>query len=138
MGQFYELAEKEIPNFGGIYYADYNLEFAVETLKTDNTIILGVGKVHVAPFTLGFHAISSTAMNIFPEMIFELYNHIVNKQVKEALVVQDKLIKCIFDVATLEEDFIVKMKVEFNKLNLGFKLGATRKPFCTESMTHHY
>lgn len=137
MWRLYDLAEKEITNFGGIYYADSDLERALDTYKGDRTVILGMSKCAISGLTLGFQAISMTVMNLYPEMICELYDHFLNNRLKEALLVQDKLMKRIHDIYKLDEDIIVSMKMEFNKLNLGFKCGATRKPVWTQYMIRH-
>lgn len=135
MWRLYDLAEKEITNFGGIYYADGNLDLAVETLRTDRKIILAMGTTMIGTMMSGFDAISMTVMNIIPETIVELYEHVLNNRLKEAYLVQDKITKRVRDIWTREEDLIVKMKTEFNKINSGFKLGVTRKPTWTKMMT---
>lgn len=137
MPRFYDLSQKEISNFGGIYYSDYNLENALDVFKNDRTVILGIGKAAISAFALGFDAYSMSAMNVFPELVAELYNHVLHYRLKEALFVQDKIFKRIYDIYKDDEDFIVKIKAEFNKLNLGFKVGATRKPLYTEFMIRH-
>lgn len=134
MSRFYDLAEKEISNFGGIYYADGNLDTAAETWKAGREVIMAMGTVMLGTLATGFDAVSMTVMNIVPEWIVELHDHVLNYRWKEAAVVQGKIIKRVRDIWTNDEDLIVKMKMEFNKLNTGFKLGPTRKPKWTESM----
>jgi len=138
MWRFYELAEKEITNFGGIYYADFNWEHAAEALRADRTIILGVGKCFLGALTSGFEAISTPFVNLYPELYVELYDHILNYRLKEALLVQDKLIKHIREFYVYGEDWIVKVKEEFNKVNSGFKLGVFRKPEFTKTAFRRY
>lgn len=134
MWRLYDLAEKEITNFGGIYYADANLDAAVETNKPDRTIIMGLGSIMLGSLTTGFDAVSMPLMNIVPEWIVELHDHVLNYRWKEAMVIQDKINKRVRDIWTHEEDLIVRMKTEFNKINTGFKMGPTRKPMWTETM----
>lgn len=138
MWRLYDLAEKEIPTFGGIYFADSKFDHALETLRTDRTVILGSGQTVLGALTLGFVAISHPMINIFPEWFVELYDHVRNYRLKEAIVVQDKIFKRIRDTFTHDEDLIVKSKTVFNTLNLGFKVGATRKPVWTQSMFRQY
>lgn len=138
MWRLYDLAEKDISNFGGIYYADFNLDHAVDTWKADRTIILGVGKTFLGAQSLGFEALSVTAMNLYPDSFVELYEHIRNYRLKEAQVVQERIFKRIQEILTHDEDYIVKMKAEFNKLNLGFKVGVTRKPVSIGSLFPQY
>lgn len=137
MWRFAELAEKEITNFGGIFYADGNLDHAVETLKTGRTVIMGVGSIMVGSLAMGFESLSMTVMNIWPELIVELHEHVLNYRLKEAIVIQDKIIKKIREIYVHDEDLIVKMKTEFNKINTTFKMGPTRKPKWTELMMRH-
>lgn len=134
MWRLYDLAEKEISNFGGIYNAELNLDQAVDTIKANRTVILATGRSAISGLTMGFHAISMTVMNLYPEWIAEMHDHILNYRLKEAELLQEKLIKRIHDIYKNDEDIIVSMKTEFNKLNLGFKLGATRKPVWTQYM----
>lgn len=138
MPRFYGLAKKEISNFAGIYYSEYNVENALDTLKTSCPVILGIGKAAISAFTLGFDAYSMSAMNVFPELVAELYGYVLNYRLKEAQLVQDKIFERIYDIYKDDEDFIVKIKTEFNNLNLGFKVGATRKPLYTEYMIRHW
>lgn len=136
--RFAELAEKEISTFSGIYYADYNVDHAIETRHTDRTVIFGIEKVFLGAFTLGFHAVSSMMLNLYPDSIFELYDHVHNYRLKEAYVVQDKLFKHIQAIYVHGDDLFDKIKTEFNKLKVGFSVGATRKPTYTGSMIRHY
>lgn len=134
MFRFYEMAEKEIPNFGGIYNADANLDRAVETCMNDRTVIMAMGTIMLGAMTMGFDAFSMTVMNIFPDYIVELHEHMLNYRWKEAMVCQKKIVKCVHDIWKCDEDLVLKMKMEFNKMNTGFKMGPTRKPMMMRRM----
>lgn len=134
MWRLYELAEKEIDNFGGIFYADGNLDWAAETWKQDRNIIMAMGSVMFGTLSAGFNSISMTVMNIIPELIAELYDHVLNYRWKEAKTAQENIYRRVRDIWTHDEDLIVKMKMEFNKVNTGFKMGPTRKPIWSEKM----
>jgi N-acetylneuraminate lyase len=138
MWRFYDLAEKEIKNFGGIYYADANLDWALEAAKTDRKIILGLKTVALGALTLGFNAISMPLMNIVPEWFVELYDHVLNYRLKEAMIVQERIVKRVRDIGVHDQDFIHNIKIEFNKVNTGFQMGLTRTPKWTESKVRHF
>jgi len=134
MWRLYDLAEKEINNFGGIYYADANLEGAVETMSADRTVIMAMGSAMLASMSMGFGTFSMAMMNIIPEMIAEYHQHMLNYRLKEAMAVHEKIIKRTRDVSLHDENMIVKMKMEFNKMNTGIKMGPARLPMRTEMM----
>lgn len=129
MWRLQELAEREINNFGGVFYADPNLDGAMELYKTDRTVIVGMKNIMLGALAMGIRAISMTMMNLVPEWSVELYEHMMNNQLKEALVVQEKIVRRTQELLAHDEhDMINKMKMEFNKLNTSFKMGPTRAP----------
>lgn len=134
MWRFYELAEKEIPNFGGIYYADANLDCAVETWMANRNVIVAMGTTMLGAMSMGFNAISMTVMNIIPECMVELYENVLNGRWKEAMAIQANIVKYVRNIWAYDEDLIVKMKMEFNKINSGLNMGPTRKPMFSEMM----
>lgn len=137
MWRFYEMSEKEITNFGGIFFADGNLEIAAETMKTGRTVIMAMGTTMLGAMMTGLEAFSMTVMNICPEWISEMWEHAMNNRFKEAMVCQEKIVKRVRDIWTHDTDLIVRMKMEFNKVNSGIKMGPTRKPMWTETMMRH-
>lgn len=123
----YELMEREVPNFGGIYYAHHNLDEATTLLKMNRNIILWADNILEGALTLGFEAITSTLLNVYPELMVEILNLHRDGKLREAMVAQDKLIKRIESVYRRGFDWIQVWKEEFNKVH-DIKVGAFRKP----------
>lgn len=125
MSFFYELAEKEVPNFGGIYYADGNLDQAAQLRYKNQYAIMASATTMFAAYSMGFEAFSMTAMNFVPETLIEFYNQFKNYQFKEALVTQKKFIDQFYEATASYPDFFKTLKTEFNKF---FNVGPMRKP----------
>lgn len=130
----YDLLHRSVPNFDGIYYRHTNIELATYLLKENYNIILSTDTILVGVLSLGFEAISSIALNLFPENITEIYDLVLNAKLREAREVNDKLYRKIKDVVTLEKtDWVESMKLEFNK-KVDFKIGEVRKPRTTTNL----
>ena len=92
--------EKEIPTFAGFYWADDHID-KVTYLKhklPDYHYIIGVGSTLMGFMSEGFDAISMTAMNLYPEMVKELYDYMMGYKLHEAYLLKEKLIKRIYDL----------------------------------------
>lgn len=134
MWRLCDMAEKEITNFAGVYYADPSLDRAVDTMKPNRKIIMTTRHTLLGALTMGMDAISMIAMNVMPEMVAECYEHMMNNRLKEAMIMQEKLMKRTREILGHDQDMVVKMKMEFNKLNASLKMGPTRKPMWNETM----
>lgn len=134
MWRLAEMAEKEIPSFAGVFYADGNLDKAAEMMKSGRSLIMGMGSIMVGAMAMGIDAISMTAMNLMPEMMVELMDHVLNNRLREAMLLQEKMRQSIRGVWQYGDDMIMKMKMEFNKMNSSIKLGPCRKPPMTMMM----
>lgn len=126
------LAEKELPMLAGLYYAhDYidRVMLLKEKLPYFNYII-GTGTSIEGHLVQGFEAISMIAMNLYPEMIKELYDRLKDFKLREAMLVRDKLVKRIFDTMRLDTDvdLVEIMKKEMSKT---LNMGPLRKPRTT-------
>ena len=129
--RLYDLLHRTIPNFDGIYYRHTDIELATNLLKEGHNVILSTDTILVGVLSLGFDAISSISLNLFPENVTEIYDLVLNAKLREAREVNDKLYRRIKDVVTPEEnDWIKSMKLEFNK-KVDFKIGEVRKPRVT-------
>lgn len=127
----YDLLKRAIPNFDGIYYSHTNIELATNLLKEGYNIIINTDTILVGVLSLGFDAISSITINLYPENITEIYDLVINAKLREAREVYDKLYRRINDVIhTQTHDWVESMKLEFNK-NAGFIIGELRKPHIT-------
>lgn len=126
------LMQRTVPNFVGTYYRHNDIEHATCLLKEGHTIILGTDTTLVGVLTLGFDAISSITMNLYPETVTEIYEMVLNGKLREARDSNDKLYRRIKDVLGNETsvDWVELMKMEFNK-KTGIKVGELRKPRIT-------
>jgi len=128
MTRFVDLAEKEIPNFSGVHFAHTDLDLGTALLKQGRTIILGVETVFLGALVHGFEAFAFTGMNIYPEMIVEIYENVRNNKLHEAMSAQNKLFYRVNEIVKRGGDWTLWMKNEFNKIVRDFKVGPTRKP----------
>lgn len=129
MFRFVEMAEKEVPTFAGVMFADSNLDKAMSVMKPGTrTIIMGMGTCMLGAMSQGLEAVSMTAMNLFPEMMKEMYDLMQNNRMREAMMVQQKMTQRIYSIWTPGSDMIMTMKSEYNKLNADMKMGPMRKP----------
>lgn len=131
MIRLYDLLQRSIPNFDGIYYRHTDIEIATYLLKEGYNIILSTDTILVGVLSLGFDGISSIAMNLFPEIVTEIYDLVLNAKLREAREVNDKFYHRIREVVALQtQDWVGSMKLEFNK-KADFKIGELRKPHIT-------
>jgi len=129
--RLYDLLKRNVPSFDGIYYRHTDIELATNLLKEGYNIILSTDTILPGVLTLGFEAISSITLNLFPEQIIEIYNMILNGKLREARDLNDKLYRHIRDVlGNVTTDWIEHLKIEFNK-KVDFKVGEIRKPHIT-------
>lgn len=128
MPRFCDLMEREIPSFRGLKYTNGDMEIGIQMLKEDRNILLGADTILIGALSLGFDSAILTTLSICPEYSIEILKHCENSDYNAALEAQKKLnlrIKEIMSNGTGE--WVESMKKEFNKLNLGFKAGSTRK-----------
>lgn len=130
-----KLMEKELPLFAGLYWADDRIDRVVylkEKLPEFHYII-GTGTSIMAYMVEGFETISMTVMNLYPEIVKEIYDHMLNYKVHDAYVVKQKLVKRIVDLFRVDThvDWLITMKMEMNKI-VPLKVGPVRKPQMTK------
>lgn len=128
MTRFCDLAEKEIPNWVGLQYTHFDLTEATATLKQGRTIILGMETMMLGALSQGFEAFAFTFLNIYPEMIVEIYENFRNNKLREAMTAQTKLFQRVNEIVKRGGDWTLYMKNEFNKVVRDFKVGPCRKP----------
>lgn len=132
-----QLMQKEVTTFAGFYWADTQLD-SVMYLKLkmpEYYYIIGMGSSMMGFMAEGFDSISMTAMNIYPQMVKELYDYMLNFKMQEAYVVKGKMVKSIYDMFPKDSpmDWFMMMKMQMNKL-YPFKMGPMRKPKITKMM----
>lgn len=134
----HELIQRSVPNFSGLYYRHSNLEIAQDLLKEGLNIIICTDTILTGILSLGFDAISSIALNIFPENILEIYDLILNGKLRDARELNDKLYHRIKDVVgSPTVDWIEVLKLELNK-KLDINLSVLRKPHTTWNWGRKY
>lgn len=135
MYRFMHLMEKEVHMFAGLFWADDNIDkvsFLKEKMPEFNYII-GMGTSMMGFFAEGFESFSMTAMNLYPEMIKEIYDYMLDFKMNEAFIVKKKMIKRVYDLFRMDinMDFMTVMKIEMDKIYPAMKMGPTRKPQIT-------
>ena len=128
MTRFWDLVEREIQNFAGIYYAHHNLDEATTLLKQNRYVIYVADNTLIGALALGFDTIASTLLNICPEYLVEIYENIRNNKLREAMAAQEKLNKRILDIYRPGFDWVQIWKNEMNKVHGDIKVNVTRKP----------
>jgi len=129
--RLYELLQRVVPNFNGVYYRHTNIEAATNLLKEGHNIILSTDTILVGVLALGFETISSITLNLYPEQVTEIYEYVLNGKLREARETNDKLYHRIKGVVAQQTfDWVELLRKEFNKLT-DFKVGGTRKPIIT-------
>lgn len=126
------MMEKEIQMFAGLYWAHDQIDHVMllkEKMPTYNYII-ATGISMMGHMIQGFEAISMMSMNICPEMMKEMYDHMMHYRMREAMMVHGKMNKRIWDMMRLDTDMdcVMAMKMEMNKL---MGMGQLRKPKMT-------
>lgn len=128
LARFCELAEKRIPTFCGIEYANGDLAEGVTVLKQGRNVLLGSDTVLVAGLVLGFDSAILASLNICPEYAINIYDSVSNNKLLEARDSQNRLTQRIFEITKRGElDFFESMKNEFNQVNSAFDCGPWRK-----------
>lgn len=128
-----DLLQRSVPNFSGFFYRHTNIEQAYDLLKDGVNLIIATDTILPGILTLGFEAIASVALNVFPENTVEIYDLMLNGKIREARDANDKLQRRIKDISHNHlTDPIEVMKLELNK-KVDWKLGELRRPRLTWS-----
>lgn len=126
MIRFYDMMERSMTTFCGIKYTCDKLEKACDLLKEGRNILMCGDKCFLGCCALGFDAFCLTAINIWPEMICEIYDCMLNCKFREARDIYWKMMRRIKEITLKEKcDYTDKMRLEFNK-TYGWNFG-TRK-----------
>lgn len=67
-------------------------------------------------------------MNIMPEWYMEMYEHMRSMRMREAMEMQEKMTRRMYEFWHRGDDVFVMMKMEWNKMNGSMKFGQMRKP----------
>lgn len=132
MYRWMKMMEKEISMFAGLYWAHDQIDHVMllkEKMPTYNYII-ATGISMMGYMMQGFDAISMMAMNVCPEMMKEMYDHMMNYRMREAMMLHGKMSKRFWDMMRLDTDmdWVTAMKLEMNKI---MNMGPLRKPKMT-------
>lgn len=127
-----ELMKRSITTFAGFYYRHTDIKEATILLKEDITVIMNTDVTLVGVLTLGFDAITTMTLNLYPEFVTEIYDYVLNGKLRDARDTNDKLYRRIKDLVgdLTTTDWIEKFKYEFDK-KTDIKVGELRKPRIT-------
>lgn len=85
MFDFLDTIEREINTFSGIYY-DHNVKsdeiLLLKSYKPHKIHIIDTKLTLISPFFEGFDVLSMTFGNLYPELLFKLYDGLKNKRCK--------------------------------------------------------
>lgn len=139
MVRFCKLTERNIPNFAGIFYGGQHIETAHNLWRDGYHCIMTHYNIQTGLMGLGFDTFCLITLNLWPEHVEEVYNHMRNWKSKEAHEVFMKLLDTIKDTTktnnTQEYDTVETFKRKFNTL-VDFKVGEVRKPKYTITKTN--
>lgn len=121
MPSFCDLAEQEIPNFGGIKFTSNDLNEGAACLKPGRKVFLGSNTILSGALALGFDSAILVSLNVFPELGQAVYNAVQENRWKDAISAQKVLTEQFNDCATT-------LKTKFNQVNSDFACGPARKP----------
>lgn len=135
MYRFITMMEKDVKMFTGLFWADDNIDKVVylKEKMPELQYIIGMGTSMMGFMAEGFEAFSMTAMNLYPEMIKEIYDYMIGYKMNEAIIVKKKMIKRVYEMfrMDMDMDFMTIMKMEMDKIFPTMKMGPTRKPKMT-------
>lgn len=130
--KFVDVMSKEVPTFCGIYYADGNIDKIVylKEKKPDYLYIIGMYTSMAGYMMEGFNAFSMVGMNLYPEMLKEMYDYLKEYKMHEAYALKEKYTKKFYDHfhGNMPMDYIYMMKQEMDKMYTTMKMGMVRKP----------
>jgi len=128
MWRLYDLAEKDIPNFSGLFFAHGKLDDALLTKNSNRLIIYAHPLIMGAAMLHGIQSLCMIHTNLMPEMMMEFYEHMRNMRMRESMELFDKMFRRMYEFWHHGEDIISLMKIEWNKVNSSMKMGPMRKP----------
>ncbi|XP_031628870.1 N-acetylneuraminate lyase B-like [Contarinia nasturtii] len=137
---FLQLMKKEVSTFAGLFWAVDHIDQAIHLKEKmpEYNYIIAMGSSIMGYMAEGFEAISMTVMNLYPELVKEVYDNMTQYKMQEAYDAREKLYKTIYDLFAKENcmDDIYTMKKEMDKL-YPFKMGPVRKPnTCSIESSH--
>lgn len=121
MPRLCDLAEKEIPTFGGIKFTSNDLNEGSACLKPNRKIFLGSNTTFVGALALGFDSAILVSLNVFPELGQKIYTAVHENRWEDAKAAQVEL-------TTRFNSCGAALKSEFNRVNSDFSCGPARKP----------
>jgi len=135
--RFLHIIEKEVPYFTGFYWAEDKIDKVIflKQKMPDYLYIIGTYTSILGYLSEGFEAISMPLMNLYPELIKDLYTYMLDYKVHDAIVVKEKLYKRYYDLFRLDMniDFLYMIKTEMEKIFPTLKMGPIRRPKITMS-----
>lgn len=121
MPRLCDLAERDIPTFGGIKFTSGDLNEGTACLKPGRKVFLGSNVIFSGALALGFDSAILISLNVCPELAQEIYTAVNEGRLADARAAQEKLTKRFNEMGP-------KLKDEFNRINPEFECGPARKP----------
>ncbi|XP_012225268.1 N-acetylneuraminate lyase-like [Linepithema humile] len=129
MGQFLESIGDKIPSFVGIKFTSTNLEEGAQALHADNqkyVVFLGNDHTINAAYALGIDSFVLTSLNMFPELILNLYAASKNGKMLKAKSLQEELSRAV-NAVTKHGKRVETMKIAMTLLT-DINVGLPRAP----------
>lgn len=130
--KFVDVIGKEVPTFSGIYYADGQIDKVVylRQKKPEYLYIIGMYTSMGAYMMEGFDAFSMVGMNLYPELLKQMYDYLKEYKMREAYALNEKYTKQFYNYfhGNMPMDYIYTMKQEMDKMYTTLKMGLVRKP----------
>lgn len=136
MMRFMKMMEKECPMFCGLYWAADCMDMMMmlkQKMPQFNYICATMSSM-MGCMAEGMDAISMTAMNMCPEMMKEMWTYMMDKDMKNAMMVREKMMKRVWDLFHMDTDmdWMMMMRMEMDKMQpMGMKMGPMRRPKMT-------
>ena len=134
------MMDKECPMFSGVYWAHDHMDsmMMMKQKMPHMCYIMATMSSMMGMMSMGMDAISMTAMNMCPEMMKEMYDHMMNHKMDMAMMTHDKMMKCIWDMFRMDSDmhmdmdWMTMMRMHMDKMHpMGMKMGPMRRPMMT-------
>ncbi|XP_031623541.1 N-acetylneuraminate lyase B-like [Contarinia nasturtii] len=140
MMRMMKMMERECPMFAGVYYCHDNMDMMMmcKQMMPHMNMICGTMSSMMACMSQGMEAMSMAAMNVCPEMIKQMYDHMMNHKMNEAKMIHEKMMKYIYDMFHMDADthmnmdYMMMMRMQMDKMQpMGIKMGPMRRPHMT-------
>lgn len=133
------MMEQEVPMFAGMYWAHDHMDMLM-LLKHKMPMmnyIVGTMSSMMGWMTEGIDAISMTAMNMYPDLMRQMWDLMMNRKMNDATMIHDRMMKLIWDMFQMDMDmhtnmdWMMTMRMEMEKMYPMLRMGPMRRPQMT-------